>query len=486
MEINPAITFKHDRTVMHAKKPKVLIVGAGIGGLTLGMILQKTDIPYEIFERASEVKNLGAAIAVNPNLTSMLKQCGIYEELVSISNILPGVNLANEERGSEFFMQVPKDCVSRNGDYSRMVTRPKFYDLLLRQVPKERIHLGKKVLSTHQGGNGVLIRCADGSEYEGDILVGADGAYSAVRHNMYTKLKKEDKLPHVDSLPLPFLNVCLVGQTRPLDPSEFPDLDKPDSQVHNIVGNNKPYAWVTVTTEQKTVCFTIFQFLNEESSKENDSFRNSEWGQGPAKTMCDEVRDFPIISGGDKPLTLGDLFDWTPQECISKVMLEEKVFETWYDCRTVLLGDACHKLNPSGGAGGTNAMHDAVVLANYIHALPDHPTADDIHDAFRAYKDERIEWVKMAFQGSQVMRTLVDKGIKAMLTRFVMKSLPAWIFRIFEERMLSYRPQISFLPLDETPVTLKAAPQPSLYAGKTKQARERTSKDVARDAAQVV
>lgn len=59
MEVNPVLTFKHDRTVMYTKRPKVLIVGAGLGGLTLGMILQKTDIPYEIIERASEVKPLG-------------------------------------------------------------------------------------------------------------------------------------------------------------------------------------------------------------------------------------------------------------------------------------------------------------------------------------------------------------------------------------------------------------------------------------------
>lgn len=62
MEINPAVTFKHDRKLMHAKRPKVLIVGAGLGGLTLGAILQKTDIPYEIFERAPKVKPLGKHI----------------------------------------------------------------------------------------------------------------------------------------------------------------------------------------------------------------------------------------------------------------------------------------------------------------------------------------------------------------------------------------------------------------------------------------
>jgi hypothetical protein len=55
--------------------------------------------------------------------------------------------------------------------------------------------------------------------------------------------------------------------------------------------------------------------------------------------MCEEVKDFPIIGGGDQDLTLGDLFAWSSKEYISKASLEEKVFETWYDGRTVLLGD---------------------------------------------------------------------------------------------------------------------------------------------------
>ncbi|KAH7056121.1 hypothetical protein BKA57DRAFT_500473 [Linnemannia elongata] len=58
MEISPAVAFKHDRSIMYAKRPKVLIVGAGLAGLTLGMLLHKADIPFEIYERAAEIKPL--------------------------------------------------------------------------------------------------------------------------------------------------------------------------------------------------------------------------------------------------------------------------------------------------------------------------------------------------------------------------------------------------------------------------------------------
>lgn len=89
----------------------------------------------------------------------------------------------------------------------------------------------------------------------------------------------------------------------------------------------------------------VIQFLDKETSKKNDSFRNSEWGIEAAEAMSKEVRDFKVPGGKDgKVRTLGDLLDRTPKGLISKVMLEEKVFDTWYGGRTVLLGDGKHVL----------------------------------------------------------------------------------------------------------------------------------------------
>jgi 2-polyprenyl-6-methoxyphenol hydroxylase-like FAD-dependent oxidoreductase len=130
---------------------------------------------------------------------------------------------------------------NRYGGDNRIIAHQTLQDLFLRQIPKERIHFGKKILSTQQGGNGVIIRCSDRSEYEGDILVGADGAHSAVRQNLYTQLKKEMKLPPSDDMPLPFSAVCLLGQTRPLTTEEFPHLAHEMSQFYRVLGDNKPY-----------------------------------------------------------------------------------------------------------------------------------------------------------------------------------------------------------------------------------------------------
>lgn len=83
----------------------------------------------------------------------------------------------------------------------------------------------------------------------------------------------------------------------------------------------------------------VILYLDALSRQEHDPFRNSEWGPEAAIAMCDKVRHFPIITGSERPWTLGDLIDNTPKELISKVLLEEKVFDTWYSCRTVLIGD---------------------------------------------------------------------------------------------------------------------------------------------------
>lgn len=111
--------------------------------------------------------------------------------------------------------------------------------MLLNLVPPHKLHLGKRVTAMEQTEEGVMIQTSDGQIYEGEILVGADGAYSSIRQNLYERLDKIGKLPISDAKPLPFRYIGLVGQTTPQNPKDFPELKREDSPFKCIIGDHK-------------------------------------------------------------------------------------------------------------------------------------------------------------------------------------------------------------------------------------------------------
>lgn len=112
---------------------------------------------------------------------------------------------------------------------------------MLRQVPKDKLHFSKRVLTISQEEERITVQTADNCVYEGDILVGADGAYSAVRKRMYEALKQEGKLPKSDQEELPFKSTCLVGQTQPMDFANFPEFNKDQVAFYNTMAADQPY-----------------------------------------------------------------------------------------------------------------------------------------------------------------------------------------------------------------------------------------------------
>ncbi|KAG0097695.1 hypothetical protein BGZ93_002176 [Podila epicladia] len=154
--VNPRPAFTPEE-IERLSKPKVLISGAGIGGLTLAILLQKGGIPYE-----------GSAFVMGPGIAPLLTQLGIYDEFVSIGKPQKKMKIYTEDLKLQF-----------ENDFSKIDRVPDLYDMLWRQVNRDNIFLGKRVLSFTQNDEGVTLKCADNWSHHGDILVGADGAYSA-------------------------------------------------------------------------------------------------------------------------------------------------------------------------------------------------------------------------------------------------------------------------------------------------------------------
>ncbi|KAF9277654.1 hypothetical protein BGZ88_001035 [Linnemannia elongata] len=78
-------------------RPTVLIVGAGLGGVMLGALLERANIPYAIFERASAVKPLGSAMSLAGQMMYLFRQLGIDEKFIALSKYSRFGNFRHED-----------------------------------------------------------------------------------------------------------------------------------------------------------------------------------------------------------------------------------------------------------------------------------------------------------------------------------------------------------------------------------------------------
>ncbi|KAF8981816.1 hypothetical protein BGZ46_002229 [Entomortierella lignicola] len=444
------------------KQPHVLISGAGIAGLILALTLEKANISYEIFEKAKELKPLGAVMSLNPTVFPVFEQLGIYEDFLKISR--PVLHAVIRDENTDLLASLAIENSKELLGYDCAVcARPALYEMLLARVPAQKVHLGKKIESFLQDTEGVVARLQDGTTVHGDILVGADGAYSKVREHLYKQLQDQGKLPKADSEPISRGFVCMVGLTNPLDSEKFPDLKDQVSHSDTMVGSDSSFSWGALTLPGNIVSWGVIVQLNAETAK-YENFRDPEWGAEANSQLIKDVSQFKTRYG-----TIGSLIESTPKDYISRVFLEDKLFETWTHSRVALIGDACHKVNPSAGLGAVNAIQDAVVLANSIYEMSS-TSQDNIVKALKEYREQRFEEAKTQYETSKFAakilygHTYFERAFRYVLINYMPKPVQTYNFL----KSMAYRPQIAFLPQTPNRGTATALPQkPSVkYAAK--------------------
>ncbi|KAF9111272.1 hypothetical protein BGX27_005164 [Mortierella sp. AM989] len=433
-------------------KPTVIIVGAGLGGLLLGTLLEQINIPYHIYERAKEIRPLGSAITLGATILPVFEQLGLLDELHSVSLPLITAELynANIQKIGGVDGSNHKESVGYN---NILFARPKLYELLLKQIPTTKISLSKKVTKIQERDGKVHIFCSDDTSFEGDILVGADGTYSGVRQSLYKHLEEQDLLPQVDKESLSIGYMSVVGVAQPKDLGKYPQLSDNFSHFSKVLGKDHR-SWGVFSVADKKICWSVSSQLSTAEAK--DRFSGSEWSPEANEALLKESKDLACPWGG----TMGEIIDITPKELISKVFLEEKLFKTWYHGRTVLVGDACHTMLPGAGVGAANAMQDSVVLANCLFNLKD-STSESITAAFEEYYNQRYHRAGKDIEQSKAMtkitagQTWIERTIRYVLLNYT----PNWLQHLINTKNFEYRPQIAWLPLAENRGTGRVLPQ---------------------------
>ncbi|KAF9575174.1 hypothetical protein EC968_004110 [Mortierella alpina] len=435
-------------------KISVTIVGGGIGGLALANMFEKAGIEYMVLEKASSVKALGSSLGLDASSLPVMEQLGLLEDFQRVSKPVRRFNFYNE--AIESIGLVDFACMTEIGGYPAIILdRPAFYAVLMKNLPASKIVYGKRVITIEQNDNSATVRCADGSFYKSDIVVGADGAYSAVREHMYKGLAAKGRLSANDAMPMSYDQHCLVGVSEPLDPKDHEMLRRDTSDFEIVIPKNDPFYAIYMPLPGDRVSWAVIHNVPRAEAKAGEG-KLSEWGPEASAEMANFVRHQPSPFKG----TLGDIIDKTPKELISKIMLEEKYFESWYDGRVVLLGDACHKVVPSAGLGANLAILDGAHLCNLLVDLPS-PSKENIAIIFENYFAKRSKIAQDALNNArQFGKVMSERGwLSEVVRKIFLNYIPDWMTRWSNSQRLQYRPQLHFLPQVPDRGTPKAQPQ---------------------------
>ncbi|KAF9941869.1 hypothetical protein BGZ75_008098 [Mortierella antarctica] len=473
---------------------RVLIVGGGLGGLVLAILLQRAGIDYVVLEQSVLIRPIGSLIVLSPLVLPLMEQLGLLEEIERLAKPFGTLTILRDDLSvvaRAVLNDKTLDSKERYGHYDQCIPRPDLYNILLARIPKNRLHLGKRFvnfqhinlsnphLSTTSSLSGssyslggpefekIKARCSDGTFYHADILVGADGASSAVRQTLYRQLKEEGTLPKPDQEDQQYKQVALVGVTNALSPIKYPDLKHEFSHFKIILNRNSPYMTWYMPVPGNRYGWLVTRTLDEPVTINSGNSSYADWGPDATDEMSKAVRHLIGPDGG----TVGDLIDSTDRHLLSKVMLEERTFKTWYGGRTVLIGDACHKSVPFTAKGANESILDAVTLASLLYDMPPTNHLEDFHRVFRAYQQSRAAIAKQVVEtSSQFSALLVKEGWLGDLMRKVAFGIHATFKgRQNMDKLYAQRTQATFLPFVKERGSVPSRPQAQARKGLARQ-----------------
>ena len=167
------------------KSPRLLVMGGGIGGLATALAASAAGCEVQVLEKAETFAEIGAGLQLAPNASRVLEKLGILDDVRKHGCFPPRLVFMDAISGKELTsVEAGRQFTERYGYPYFVVHRADLLDAEVtacRQRSGVNLIAGKEVISVEDKGDKVLAVCADGSSYEADALIGADGLWSTAR-----------------------------------------------------------------------------------------------------------------------------------------------------------------------------------------------------------------------------------------------------------------------------------------------------------------
>jgi len=330
-------------------KPKILIIGAGIAGLSLAQKLQAGNITFTIVEKQISPSIDGTGIALPFNAVRALKNLGIYDQVMPIAHQVKQVRYtmpSGDTLAAAELTNAPFES-----DQFIALTRSSLHKILLQGI-KEQIHFGCYVHSIVAHPTGSEVICSK-SKLSGryDLVIAADGVNSGTRNSVLGHIKT---VYDHNVMTWRFLSDWPSHQLQPTYM-----FGKTDVFMAYPISEDSLYCYAQISKNSK-------KYNGEISAIENIERIFSHHGN-PAKTIIANIGNTKITSGSLKSVTQARYFHH----------------------RVAFIGDAANACSPLLEQGAAAAFEDAICLAHQIESN----NIDEALRNYRAIRKARIEWV---------------------------------------------------------------------------------------------
>jgi 2-polyprenyl-6-methoxyphenol hydroxylase-like FAD-dependent oxidoreductase len=374
---------------------KVVVVGAGIGGLTAAVALRRVGFDVTVYERAAELREVGAGISLWANALRALDHLGAGDAVRAVCQpmvrsevrVRAGHAVAVRYRAEDFERKSPAR------PFVGMCHRADLVGALAGRLPPEVVRFGHTFTGFDDTGRRVRASFANGHADEADVLVGADGLNSRVRAGLVG-----EQPPRFSGYTC-WRGICpRPAALQPGDAGEW-------------WGRGTRFGITTLPRDR------VYWYASA----------NAPQGQTAADEKAAVAERF---AGWADPVP--ELIASTPPAAVLRNdIMDRPPARPWTRGRVVLLGDAAHPTTPNFGQGGCQAIEDGVVLARHLGRATDVPAAlagfeAERFDRTRAITEESWRFGRVGQWEGRLACGLRDRLMRVLLPLVASRSLPKY------------------------------------------------------------